>query len=164
MHASSSYRILLAGYNIIKQHPQWSKQPLESARRQLISIAASMKWPVALDCVKVIFDGQNNEPSQYHASSKILVCYAPIADVEIQQDIRALYNHCRLALVSNDRELQHTAKVHKVRVYTVSWFLKQASSRIKSGQLRHDPEGAEKTSVAAARRITEELSKYWLKL
>ena len=165
MYPSPGYRILLDGYNIIKQHPQWSKQPLETARRQLVSTAGSMKWPFPLDSIKVVFDGKNNEPSQYKTVSKVVVCYVPDADTEIQKDIRALYNHCRLALVSNDRELQHTAKSHKVSVYTVSWFLKQASSdsRVKSRQLRPDPEGAEKTSAVAARRITEELSKYWLK-
>ncbi len=164
MHSSLGYRILVDGYNVIKQHPQWSKQPLEAGRRQLINATASMKWPFPLDCIKVIFDGQNNEPSQYKASPKILVCYAPTADAEIQQDIRTLYNHCHLALVSNDRELQQTAKSHRVRVYTVSWFLKQASSRaVKNKQLYHDTDDAEKPSVAASRRITEELAKYWLK-
>lgn len=163
MDSSHGYRILLDGYNIIKQHPQWSKLPLESARRELISAAASIKWPVALGCVKIIFDGRGNEPSQHRVSSKMAVCYAPDADAEIQQEIRALYSRCRLALVSNDRELQHTAKSHKARVYTVSWFLTSLSSGVKGRPLRHGPEEAEKTSVAAARRITEEFSKYWLK-
>lgn len=152
------------GYNIIKQHPQWSKQPLEPARRQLIQYAASFKWPVALDGIKIVFDADKQEPSQYQVSSKITVCYVPDADIEIQQDIRSLYGRFRLALVSNDRELQHTGKSHQVRVYTVSWFLSQAAAgggAVNPKSRREEID--DKASASAARRITEELSRYWLK-
>ena len=162
MPTSLGYKILLDGYNIIMRNPSWAHQPLEASRKLLVSRAAQMKWPVPVEGITIIFDAKGSEPTRYRPFEKIVTCFVPDADKEIQREIREKQPQRPCLLISDDAELKSTAKAHGVTIHTVSWFINLAP--VSKGN-RHPQfkEGGEKISITAARKITEELGNYWLR-
>ena len=163
MAASLGYKILIDGYNVIKRNRALSQLALEPGRRQLVAQASLIKWPVPVGSIIIVFDAKECEQTRHQVSEKVIVLFVPDADREIQREIRAQHPGQHYLLVSEDSELISTAKSHGVPCRDVSWFfgravpqraaLKKISQAAKAGNL----------SDVAARKITEELSNYWLK-
>ena len=160
MGASGNQTVFIDGYNVIMRHVPWRRLPLREGRRHLEELAARLRWPVPAARVVVVFDGREAGPGLVAPRAGVVqVCFAsPSADAYIQQAIRTSPHPERLLVISDDREILRTAKHHGVRCQAGRWLLERglpSRSAAPSGDRPALP-------AAAARRITDELSRRWL--
>lgn len=162
MPQAPGYTAIVDGYNVIKRHPQWAAWPLARARQQLVGCLAQHRWPVPVIRILVVFDSQAPQPAGDYAMGPVAVRFAsPSADAAIQELLRTAPQPQRLLIVSDDREILHTARAHGARCQA-SRALWQAPGR-RSRAPGPSPEDKTGLPAAQARAITEELARRWLK-
>jgi predicted RNA-binding protein with PIN domain len=148
---------LIDGYNVIMQHPGWRGLALAQARRRLLLALPTVPWPVPVECVDVIFDGPSagmGEP----APAGVRATFSDDADAAIRERIHTGPAE-RLVVVSDDREIQDTAKSYGTHRYPVAWLLQRFASHVTPAG--RAPSFTPPLSDAARRRINDELSKRW---
>jgi len=170
MSAREGYLVLVDGYNVIKRQPAWNRLRLEAARTQLVALLARARWPVPVQQVVAVFDAAARadvgpvHPAPEPSGAIEMRFTSPSADAYIQQAIRTSSSPHRVLIISDDQEIVRTARSHKVISHSTRWLLQRLGPAARSAQgAPRREEASEKPLPAAARRITEELAKRWLK-
>lgn len=154
----SGYTVLVDGYNVIKRHPAWARLPLEAARRLLQDAVGGSPWPYPIRRIVFVFDGP--ETVERVASTRIVIRFAsPSADADIQAAIREAAHPERLIIISDDRDILHTAKSHGAVHHPTQWLLTRAAPTKPT----ESSAGKGTLPAATARQITEELAARWLR-
>ena len=161
---TSNCTVLIDGYNVIKRTRDFDSLPLETARNRLIALLPLVRWPTTVSQIIVVFDAP--ESSRLSPSSKLAIQYAyPSADAFIRNRIQTGDERTRFIVVSDDREILHTAKVNGAVCYSTAWLMrqrapgKQGSSPKRGDSGEHDDRPL---SGPREREITEELRKRWV--
>ena len=160
MSASQGYTVLIDGYNVIKRHAAWERLSLHEARTRLVALLGQTRWPVPVSRVMIIFDSPDPDGTSLQISNSLFVRFAaPCADAEIQHLIRTSSSPLRVIVMSDDGEILRTAKSYRTLRYPTKWLFEHGSTT------RRQPPESDKVppSAEAARRITEELAKRWLR-
>jgi predicted RNA-binding protein with PIN domain len=150
--------VLIDGYNVIKRSPKWADLELERARKQLIFFLSNIKWPIPVKEIKLFFDcAKETGYASRGRFGQIQVCFAkPSADLWIQELIRQSPNPREFLLISDDKELIHTARVHGALCYSVSWLILRGKPKTKESETKSTFLSAQDYS-----RINRELSELW---
>ena len=170
----TGYTVLIDGYNVWHRMPGARRDPAsESARRTLLEAVRTARWPDPVERVIVVFDGP--ETSRQPAARGIAVWFAPCADDAIRGHLRAHPDPRRCLVISDDRDISHTAAALGARRESVRWLLQRLAgseephpklpTRDLPAPHPKKPSEARQAGLpaATARRITEELRARWLK-
>lgn len=155
--------VAIDGYNVIYQHREWAVLTAEEARRRLISFVRDKTWPFAVARCYVVFDAK--ESSRLVPAEELIVQFAaPSADSYIRDLARASAEPGRLAVISDDKEIIHTAKVCHAKHFTARWFLEESFKKAgpPKGKASEEP-GKSGLSALESLQITEEMAEYWLR-
>ena len=154
--------VYIDGYNVIKRQALFEGLPLEAARKRLENFLARVRWPFPISAVHVVYDAP--EASVVRPSSRLTLRFAPSADLFIQEAARSTARSERMVVITDDREIQHTVRVNRGKVFPTSWLMERALPSTRSARVGYvRSEDAEKgLPPAEARSITEELRRKWL--
>ncbi len=159
----SGYTVLVDGYNVIKRNSAFDSLSLEAGRKRLVTAMMAVPWGFPVERIVVVFDGP--ESSSSHPSARLTVQYAaPSADDFIRSTIQASAYPRHLAVVSDDREVQYTAKIHGARCLSTSSVRARAATP-GGTKINANATDIKESSISAVqlRLITDELRKRWLK-
>lgn len=161
MSSQGGQTVLIDGYNVIKRHEPWRRLLLQEARTRLVALVSRSGWPGPVVRVVLVFDGPEAGPGAAHGTGPVQVRFAsPSADADIQHAIRTSAHPDRLLVITDDGEILRTARSHGARCHSGRWLLARALAQPP----RSEPAvGRTDLPAGAARRITEELAKRWLK-
>jgi hypothetical protein len=159
---SPGIAVYIDAYNVILRHAPWRRLSLAARRAQLAALAAMARWPAPVERVVLVFDGPDaGGPGRAHRHGGVEMRFAsPSADAYLQETIRASVHPERLLLITDDAEILRTARSHGVRFHSAAWLLGRAAPAHSTSE---PAAGRAELPAAAARRITEELAKRWLK-
>ena len=160
---TSNSTALIDGYNVIKRTPVFDRLSLEASRKQLIALLPQVRWPTVVSQVIVVFDAP--ESSRLSPRAHLHVQYAhPSADAFIREKIQTAAGRSRFIVVSDDREILHTAKIHGSLCFSTAWLMQHAAGK-RGGRSGADVDRPEDRPLSAPREreITEELRKRWIK-
>ena len=161
MSPAQRYTVLVDGYNVIKRHAPWQRLPLQDGRQRLIALLKDARWPVAISRIVVVFDARDPDAREIHPGDNLSIRFAaPSADACIQDLIRA-HPASRFLVISDDQEILGTAKSHGAKRYSAGWLFQRASPLLHPSQAQAPDKPA--LPAKAARQITEELAKRWLR-
>ena len=152
---------MIDGYNVVKRHPAWKRLPPAEGRERLKQHLQSIRWPVAVSQTVVVFDGPSDDAQRVTPSLQIRFA-SPSADAWIQHAIRAHASPSRLVIISDDRDILDTAKSHGTLHYSSTWLI-QPRAGAGTPARRTAPSDKPDLPAAAARQITDELAKRWLR-
>ena len=154
------WQALIDGYNVTHAPSGHFDQHLEVARNQLLRLAEGWRYQVALSEIYVVFDGPGHVDTRGKSMGRLREIYAAgSADAFIRRHIQQAEAPERLVIVSNDREIQHTAKVHGARRVSVAEFLRQSGTPQRYN--RTAAEAARGLDARTAEAITRELFLTW---
>ena len=158
------YTILVDGYNLAHQHPEWRRLRPEQAREQVLQLLRQTRWPFPSARITVVFDAKSPEAGlPASARGGIQVRFAASADAEIQEAIRDSASPGRMAVVSDDGEILRTAKSHGARCFSCAWVIQHSvTAPSTKGSRPHDRNDKSSLPASQARSITEELERRWL--
>ena len=177
MTRTGDYTVFIDGYNVIMRHATWSHLPLADARTRLVELAGRGRWPVPVGRIVIVFDAASAAPAPHEAGptspvrpaigshragrGRVEVRFvSPSADADIQREIRTSRYPERLVVISDDRDILHTAKRHGARRESARSLLERPRPT-----RQHDAVSTPEKLIlpaAAARAITDELAKRWL--
>ena len=159
---------LIDGYNVIKRTRVFDRLSLEASRKQLIALLTRVRWPTGVNQVIVVFDAP--ETSRLSPGAHLHVQYAhPSADAFIRERIQTAAGRSRFIVVSDDKEILHTAKIHGSLCFSTAWLMQHMgagkAARPGGGRSGADVDKPEDRPLSAPREreITEELRKRWVK-
>ncbi len=156
----TGYRVLVDGYNVIKQHPVWCRLPLANGRQQLLQALQQTRWPVPVARIDVVFDSAHPVDGLPAQTARIRVTFAtPSADDVIQRLIRQSEEPARVVVISNDHVIVGTAKSHGALHHSVAWLFERTHPPRAS--TAPEQESRRPVSVREMQRINAELARRW---
>lgn len=150
-------RVFIDGYNVIKQHRAWRVLPLEAARARLVAAIAGVRWPVPVGFVEIIFDGASGEGGGAQRGA-VRATFAADADAAIRRAIQDSPDPRTLLIISDDREILHTAAANGAARRSVAWLFDRLAV---SPPAADAPADDRRLSDAQRRRINDELAARW---
>ncbi len=156
--------VILDGYNMIhaRNFPGKKGRSLEEQRNYLIHLIKQYAARKRIPCT-IVFDSKFPFSRQQKNYYRVTVRYSPAhteADQVIQQMVRQSKQPHTLLVVSSDREIQHTAKIHGARVMTSESFLKEEIAPFPSTSTQpKEPEDSKPDATLSDQEIAE-----WLRL
>ena len=155
---------ILDGYNIIKNSDALAELSLEGGRRKLVTILETRRPQGSLhNRVTVVFDGQPGVgPFQNPGPVKVVFSCGQSADEKIKQMVGRSESKKTTIVVTDDRAIQYYVRslgagVLSVRDFWHARLTPEASPRTTA------PETGKRISRVQEMRITDELSRIWLK-
>ncbi len=157
-------QIILDGYNIIhaKNFPGRKGRSLEAQRDYLIHLVRQYAARKRINCT-IVFDSKFPFSRQQKRYQRVQVRFAPAhteADRIIQDMVRQSKNPRTLLVISSDREIQHTARVHGAQVMASEAFLQKEIAPYPVRQPEPEEPEEHKPEAALSDREVEE----WLRL
>lgn len=148
---------ILDGYNIIKSRDDLTVGALYQQREKLLQLIESQKLHgSSRNLVTVVFDGRPHISSpRWTGSSKVIFSEYEDADEIIKRLITEHKQKKILMVVSNDKRLQHWAKIHKAQVMSVEEFLKPLS------EPKHIMRPPKKVDRSSEEEINNEFKSIW---
>lgn len=163
-----SLHFVIDGYNLIKQTPALNKDNLEDSRVALIKFL-NIHQPQGSgnNQVTIVFDGKEGNFYYAAASRSIEVIFSigQSADDKIRMLVEESAHPKTIVVVTNDREIQLSARQLKAQVRTVDEFLKKFNAAQKLKQKADKKNSADEKilSYSSEEKITEEMKRIWLK-
>ena len=163
MTRDAQYTILVDGYNVAKQHPQWRSLSPARARQQLAAAIQHAKWPVPVARVELVFDGDPTvAPTGRRAGPVSEVFGLPSADSAIVGRVQRCASPDRMIVVTDDREIVRAARVAGARVESTAWLLGRLNAGAASIR-RPAARGETPPTLTPGQqqRINDELARRW---
>jgi predicted RNA-binding protein with PIN domain len=162
--------VIIDGYNATKNISAMAGKErisLERSRDELVRRCA--QWKAAdpeISEIRIIFDGRSGvSPDRWPGKPGITPLFPKnrSADEEIIVEIERLILTSEVTVVTNDREIQRSARALGAKVKPVMEFDLRSGKKIeKARSSKHPKDGDEdEKNPAGAKDITEELLKEW---
>jgi len=160
-----SLRYIIDGYNVVKKSQAWKDKNLEEARDLFLRFLQTNKISQSLrNNITVVFDALHNpgnyvlnEDKKKYGNIKIIFSRSKDADGVIVEMVDRMPNPKNAVVITDDRQLGY-----RVRAQGALWVGVDEFLRKKEKKLDHKSDNI-KLLPSLERKITEELSRFWLK-
>ncbi|MFH0753252.1 MAG: NYN domain-containing protein [Candidatus Omnitrophota bacterium] len=172
-----SRHLLLDGYNVLKQTPEFARQldrSLEEGRQALMRFIRERRpQGSGRNRLTVIFDGQfamgGMDPRQALSTDvRVIFTQGASADDHMRQMVEDAKEPGQIICVTNDRELAIICRHRGAVTWSVEDFIARGYKReslaaARLAQHRHGESDPKVISLASAQRIDKELANHWLR-
>lgn len=159
---------IVDGYNLIKRAPLFRDKRLQEARMGFLSFLERYRPHGSIkNRLAVVFDG-SAEVFGYRESYSFEVIFTKgqTADEKIREMVASFHRPKDVVVVTDDRELAFSVRSQQAKVMSTLLFLnkgKEEKGLLGKASGGLDAEGKPELNIVLREKITEELSRIWLK-